>query len=410
MTKFSMTDEVTATVTSSRGEQHRVRQILEQLVPDLGLSQVAVLSLTPRGGLQLVQPNDLPEVIQRTYARDLHLSDTLSWNALRMDEVVHVNHAVIGDGGSNGNGASSPATDYVAALGFAHALAAPLAGPLLEGYRGVLQVFRSADGAPFTKADSDELAGVASKLDQVSRAARGARDGNATPPIWSHALPDRVFIFDQAAKPIWKGDAFLQLDDGLQKQLLQHVRTAVSNMEGGTVQSERLSIADSYGELWTFNAVLMPSLPALSSGPVVFLCLLPECMDWGRLRPSDVHADVEMARLVPAIRFMEDQFRRSPTLVEIAATVHLSPFHFHRRFSETFGLTPKHFLLECQINEAKSHLVARTKDLVKIAADCGFAHQSHFTSRFKQAAGLTPTRWRRMVADRHRLHAPAAAR
>ena len=31
-------------------------------------------------------------------------------------------------------------------------------------------------------------------------------------------------------------------------------------------------------------------------------------------------------------------------------------------------------------------------EIFRIARDCGFAHQSHFTSRFKQASGLTPTR------------------
>ena len=64
------------------------------------------------------------------------------------------------------------------------------------------------------------------------------------------------------------------------------------------------------------------------------------------------------------------------------------------------GLTPKHFLLEGQIHEAKLQLMARQKDLRKIATDCGFAHQSHFTSRFKQATGLTPTRWRRLATER----------
>jgi AraC family transcriptional regulator len=37
--------------------------------------------------------------------------------------------------------------------------------------------------------------------------------------------------------------------------------------------------------------------------------------------------------------------------------------------------------------------------LAEIAAECGFAHQSHFTSRFKQATGLTPTRWRRFATE-----------
>jgi AraC family transcriptional regulator len=102
---------------------------------------------------------------------------------------------------------------------------------------------------------------------------------------------------------------------------------------------------------------------------------------------------------------MQAEFHRSPTLNEIAKTVHLSPFHFHRRFAQLLGITPKHFLLECQIHEAKTQLLARKKSLAQIATDCGFAHQSHFTSRFKQATGLTPTRWRRLATEAHKADA-----
>jgi AraC family transcriptional regulator len=100
---------------------------------------------------------------------------------------------------------------------------------------------------------------------------------------------------------------------------------------------------------------------------------------------------------------MQDHFSKGPTLVSISKTVHLSPFHFHRRFTELLGITPKHFLLDCQIEEAKRMLVAREKGLAEIATACGFAHQSHFTSRFKQATGLTPTRWRRLASEAQQI-------
>ena len=74
------------------------------------------------------------------------------------------------------------------------------------------------------------------------------------------------------------------------------------------------------------------------------------------------------------------------------------------------GQTPKHFLLACQIHRAKQMLVERKQELSEIAKECGFAHQSHFTSRFKQATGLTPTRWRRLAADLERAATSGAAR
>ena len=100
---------------------------------------------------------------------------------------------------------------------------------------------------------------------------------------------------------------------------------------------------------------------------------------------------------------MEQEFHKGPTLNQIARVVHLSPFHFHRRFTELLGITPKHFLLACQIYQAKRMLVAGDRELADIAKACGFAHQSHFTSRFKQATGLTPTRWRRLAREKARV-------
>jgi AraC family transcriptional regulator len=106
-----------------------------------------------------------------------------------------------------------------------------------------------------------------------------------------------------------------------------------------------------------------------------------------------------MVRLLPTLKYMQQEFHKNPTLDDIARKAHLSPFHFHRRFTDLIGQTPKHFLLGCQIHEAKRGLVSRRRELTQIASDTGFAHQSHFTSRFKQATGLTPTRWRRLAAE-----------
>jgi len=189
------------------------------------------------------------------------------------------------------------------------------------------------------------------------------------------------------------------LDERLRQNILDDARRRFEHVNGRDLVADRVPLPDSRGDLWNFRVVTHKEYPALSNGPVVFFCLQPACGDWHALRAVDFQADNEVARLIPALKFMREQFHRGPTLVEIAKTVHLSPFHFHRRFTELLGITPKHFLLDCQIQQAKKDLLERNKDLIKIATECGFAHQSHFTSRFKQATGLTPTRWRRMALE-----------
>jgi AraC-like DNA-binding protein len=181
--------------------------------------------------------------------------------------------------------------------------------------------------------------------------------------------------------------------------MIQHAQHRLSTLNGDVVPADRLQLPDSRGDLWIFRAVTFRKYPALGDGPFVFFSLQPEAWEWDAVRGSEVQADPEMSRLIPAVKFMHDEFGRSPTLDEIAAKAHLSPFHFHRRFTDLLGQTPKHFLLACQIHRSKELLVERKKELAEIAKECGFAHQSHFTSRFKQATGLTPTRWRRLAAD-----------
>jgi len=181
--------------------------------------------------------------------------------------------------------------------------------------------------------------------------------------------------------------------------MIRSAKQLLSRTETTPYSSDRIGLPDSRGDLWIYRAVAYASYPALGDGPFVFFCMQPDCREWNAVRATDLNADAEMTRLVPAMQFMHREFGRGPTLNEIAEQVSLSPFHFHRRFTELFGITPKHFLLECQIHSAKTHMCAGEKNLVEIANSCGFAHQSHFTSRFKQATGLTPTGWRRMADD-----------
>ena len=62
----------------------------------------------------------------------------------------------------------------------------------------------------------------------------------------------------------------------------------------------------------------------------------------------------DYARIADAIRFIASQVERQPTLDEIAAHVHLSPFHFQRLFSRWAGVTPKRYLQVLTLERAKA--------------------------------------------------------
>jgi len=381
----------TAHPNASRGEHPSYRHVFETLAKDLAVAEALIVSTLPRGGLQILQPQKVSEPLLKAYGRDFQVKDDASWQAITRGEAV------------TADAQGAYVEQFLKPLGYAYAAAAPLSSPIFDGYAGALQVLRTAEQGAFGEADLRKLTDAARRIDGLvssTRAARaGATDGE---PVWTNRPSARIFVLGGDGKVRLFENAFEELDERLRQQMVQEARQRTARLNGEPTTTDRLLLPDAAGDHWTFNAVVYRDYPALGSGPIVFFCLQPASPEWGLVRPGDFQADPELTRLVPALKFMQQEFHRSPTLVEIAKTVHLSPFHFHRRFTELLGLTPKHFLLECQIHEAKTQLLAGDKELSQIASDCGFAHQSHFTSRFKQATGLTPTRWRRMALDRNK--------
>lgn len=61
--------------------------------------------------------------------------------------------------------------------------------------------------------------------------------------------------------------------------------------------------------------------------------------------PPDHSAQARQYALVArAIRLISESATRQPRLEQVAAAVHVSPFHLQRVFSEWAGLSPKRFL------------------------------------------------------------------
>lgn len=388
-------------VLSASTESITYRPLFEALSAAVPHTEAMVVTTSPRGGMHVVQPARVPEVLVRAYGEQFHMEDRCTVAAIVSQKPVTGQEAW----GEAYDGCRYLRDFMLYTRNLYHVVAVPLSGLIFAGYPAAIHLYREHAMGAFTPEECATLSAVARKIDaqgETLRQARRPAQGYSQAP-WSHRLPVRLFALDKSRKSVFGQAAFEKLDERLREQVLQHTQSRLALLSSGSaLPADRLQMPDSHGDLWTFRVVTFESYPALGRGPVVFFCLQPEAFDWTSVRPSDFAADLEMVRLAPAVAFMQKEFFRSPTLGEIARSVHLSPFHFHRRFTELFGLTPKHFLLECQIFESKRQLMAYQKDLSEIASDCGFAHQSHFTSRFKQATGLTPTRWRRVAQDMQR--------
>jgi AraC family transcriptional regulator of adaptative response/methylated-DNA-[protein]-cysteine methyltransferase len=90
-----------------------------------------------------------------------------------------------------------------------------------------------------------------------------------------------------------------------------------------------------------------------------------------------------------AIEYIRANARTQPTLEEIAAVVHLSPFHLQRLFSSWAGISPKRFLQYLTKEHARQAL-AGAADTLTAAADSGLSSTSRLHDLMVSCEALSP--------------------
>ncbi len=98
---------------------------------------------------------------------------------------------------------------------------------------------------------------------------------------------------------------------------------------------------------------------------------------------------------VKTLKFIDKNYSQDIDMIDIAASIGVSPDYLARQFKKIMGLTPIVFL--------RSYRLARSMSLIKnnpfmslkeIATNVGYKHLSHFSREFKSFVGLTPSEYR----------------
>jgi AraC family transcriptional regulator len=95
--------------------------------------------------------------------------------------------------------------------------------------------------------------------------------------------------------------------------------------------------------------------------------------------------------------FIEEHFTERVRLQQLAAIVHMSPYHFARMFKKSTGDPPHVYITAQRVQLAKALLEQSDLPLVDVAGKVGFQTQGHFTSVFRKYTGLTPRVYRLRV-------------
>jgi AraC-like DNA-binding protein len=91
--------------------------------------------------------------------------------------------------------------------------------------------------------------------------------------------------------------------------------------------------------------------------------------------------------------FLTENHDRNVSLSELAGLAGLSPFHLAHSFTAEMGMPPHRFHTQIRLERAKT-LLRQGWRVARVAAECGFADQSHLIRRFKRLVGVTPDQYR----------------
>lgn len=94
-------------------------------------------------------------------------------------------------------------------------------------------------------------------------------------------------------------------------------------------------------------------------------------------------------RIEQAILFLEKNFRRQPSLQEIAARAHLSEYHFQRLFRRWAGISPKRFL-QFLTKEYAKKLLENSQNLLDITYETGLSSPGRLHDLFVSCEAVTP--------------------
>src|SRR3972149_4121458 len=104
---------------------------------------------------------------------------------------------------------------------------------------------------------------------------------------------------------------------------------------------------------------------------------------------EEIMRSAEYARIEKAILYLGENFRRQPNLKEVARTVGLSEYHFHRLFTRWAGISPKRFL-QFLTAEYAGRLLRESPNVLDAAYEAGLSGSGRLPDLLVSVYAMTP--------------------
>lgn len=101
-----------------------------------------------------------------------------------------------------------------------------------------------------------------------------------------------------------------------------------------------------------------------------------------------------MVALKTPVEYIKENYMRNITLTELAEVTFVSVSALGRRFKKHLKKTPKQFMNDVRLENARRLLIESDLSIASIASECGYSDHSYFSKQFSQLFGQLPSSFR----------------
>ena len=120
-------------------------------------------------------------------------------------------------------------------------------------------------------------------------------------------------------------------------------------------------------------------------------------IEFHRLMDADADSarSRQLSMLLPALRYMHDNFRHDISISQLSEIIGVTPQHFCRVFRKTMNVRPNEFLTQIRLDEAKRLLAEKDVSVSDAAVGSGFRNAGYFSTVFRKHEGVPPAEYKK---------------
>ena len=110
------------------------------------------------------------------------------------------------------------------------------------------------------------------------------------------------------------------------------------------------------------------------------------------------------SEVLDSLTYIEENLENAISLDELAQTVHLSKYHYHRLFHKIAGESVSKYINRRRMEKAAEELVRTDEPIINIALKYQYSSQEAFSRAFQQIYGITPGKYRKVNRNSKSYH------